>query len=246
MDSLSSLTSTLPSRRRTNTSNGNNATHDLDAHEAFKHAALSVTKLYKAAAAEAQISRQEGYLDAVEDMLKLLDEKAGEGMEVERRLGVLREWCFVRRRRGEEEEEEEERAREEAEMEVVAAREREAARTQASTTPAPPSVPASEPSVRECEMERPSPLEEFNFTFSAPPPPQRASITPRPTPSTHNNNTPTIFRDQARNHDENSSDEETEYDANGGAGMKRRVVRDGMGGNWWDGAGPESKRGRFT
>ncbi|QSL67056.1 hypothetical protein MERGE_001443 [Pneumocystis wakefieldiae] len=57
----------------------------------FKAAALSVTNLYRQALTTAGQERQEGFQDAVEEMLALLNDGITD-------IESLREWCIVRRR----------------------------------------------------------------------------------------------------------------------------------------------------
>ncbi|KAF2202392.1 hypothetical protein GQ43DRAFT_479916 [Delitschia confertaspora ATCC 74209] len=88
MDSMRSLNTSLPSNRRP------------DVHKSFRSAALTVTNLYKAALADIESSRSDGYQEALEDILNFLDKENigvgdGEGWRVrqwatERLTGTLR------------------------------------------------------------------------------------------------------------------------------------------------------------
>lgn len=80
MDSMRHLSSSLPRRR-------NEQSHHLLSD--FKAAALSVTNLYKTAAAENKAAREAGYQDALDDLLAFLDKENmglmdGEGWRVRR------------------------------------------------------------------------------------------------------------------------------------------------------------------
>lgn len=82
MDSMRHLSSSLPTTRRRN-----EQTHQLLSD--FKAAALSVTNLYKTAAAENTRAREAGYQDALDDLLAFLDKENlglmdGEGWRVRR------------------------------------------------------------------------------------------------------------------------------------------------------------------
>lgn len=82
MDSMRHLSSSLPGSRRRN-----EQTHQLLSD--FKAAALSVTNLYKTAAAENTRAREAGYQDALDDLLAFLDRENlglmdGEGWRVRR------------------------------------------------------------------------------------------------------------------------------------------------------------------
>lgn len=88
MDSMRSLNRSLPSAR----SSRHTAPEDLL--PAFKQAALSVTNLYKSAANYHDSMRQAGYQDALDDLLKFLDQENlglqdGEGWRV-------RQWATTR------------------------------------------------------------------------------------------------------------------------------------------------------
>ncbi|OAP65604.1 hypothetical protein AYL99_01576 [Fonsecaea erecta] len=85
MDSMRSLNTSLPSTR---------PAPPEQLLQAFKSAALSVTNLYKSAAADQNASRQAGYQDALEDLLSFLDKENlglqdGEGWRV-------RQWATER------------------------------------------------------------------------------------------------------------------------------------------------------
>ncbi|KAI9780124.1 MAG: hypothetical protein M1816_003179 [Peltula sp. TS41687] len=85
MDSMRTLNTSLPS------SSPKARTNDPPEQllQAFRSAALSVTKLYKTAASEQSRARQTGYQDALEDLLSFLDSEHlgfgdGEGWKVRR------------------------------------------------------------------------------------------------------------------------------------------------------------------
>ena len=67
MDSMRSLNTSLPK------SHNSRSAPPEELLQAFRSAALSVTNLYKAAATDQSNSRQEGYQDALDDLLVLLD-----------------------------------------------------------------------------------------------------------------------------------------------------------------------------
>ncbi|KAF2812387.1 uncharacterized protein BDZ99DRAFT_265828 [Mytilinidion resinicola] len=88
MDSMRSLNTSLPSASRPN------PPPQPDLHQAFRSAALSVTNLYKTAAADQTRAHGEGYREALEDLLAFLDSKNlglgdGEGWKV-------RQWATER------------------------------------------------------------------------------------------------------------------------------------------------------
>lgn len=88
MDSMRSLNRSLPSTRTSRPA------PPEDLLPAFKQAALSVTQLYKSAASYQDSIRQAGYQDALDDLLKFLDQENlglqdGEGWRV-------REWATAR------------------------------------------------------------------------------------------------------------------------------------------------------
>lgn len=106
---MRSLNSSLPS------SNSNRSAPPQELLQAFRTAALSVTNLYKSAATNQASARQEGYQDALEDLLKFLDKENlglqdGEGWRV-------RQWATARYEGGmpQQEEEQEEEEHEERE-----------------------------------------------------------------------------------------------------------------------------------
>lgn len=73
MDSMRSLKTSLPGASPAKAGKGSDASEQLL--DAFKAAALSVTKLYKASAAAELKSRAEGYQDCLEDLLAFLDKE---------------------------------------------------------------------------------------------------------------------------------------------------------------------------
>lgn len=90
MESMRSLNTSLPRSPRKNRSN--QPPEQLI--QAFKTAALSVTNLYKTAAADQVVARQAGYQDALDDVLAFLDKENlglddGEGWKV-------RQWATER------------------------------------------------------------------------------------------------------------------------------------------------------
>ncbi|EMR09697.1 hypothetical protein PNEG_01884 [Pneumocystis murina B123] len=82
---MSSLHNHLPDKRKET----KNEQDDLLS--TFKAAALSVTNLYRQALTTAGQERQEGFQDAVEEMLMLLNDGITD-------IESLREWCIARRR----------------------------------------------------------------------------------------------------------------------------------------------------
>ena len=87
---MRSLNSSLPS----STPHGNKTQSPEQLLQAFKSAALSVTNLYKSAVADHTDARQQGYQDAMEDLLMFLDKENlglmdGEGWKV-------RQWATER------------------------------------------------------------------------------------------------------------------------------------------------------
>ncbi|ODQ65693.1 hypothetical protein NADFUDRAFT_46341 [Nadsonia fulvescens var. elongata DSM 6958] len=71
MDSLSSLSSNLPSNRISPTEY---ARMDNELSTEFKSAAMAVTQLYKLAGARAQAARDKGYLEAINDIIGILND----------------------------------------------------------------------------------------------------------------------------------------------------------------------------
>ncbi|PVH98278.1 hypothetical protein DM02DRAFT_615934 [Periconia macrospinosa] len=88
MDSMRSLNTSLPKTRR------RQPTPQPDTHQSFRSAALTVTNLYKAALADIDRSRSDGYQDALEDLIGFLDKENlgisdGEGWRI-------RQWATER------------------------------------------------------------------------------------------------------------------------------------------------------
>ena len=88
MDSMRSLNTSLPKTRR------RQPAPQPDTHQSFRTAALAVTTLYKAALADIDRSRTDGYQDALEDLIGFLDKENlgvgdGEGWQV-------RQWAMER------------------------------------------------------------------------------------------------------------------------------------------------------
>lgn len=86
MDSMRSLNTSLPSTSSSRQQAGEPPEQLL---QAFKTAALSVTKLYKTAAADQARARSEGYQDALDELLGFLDRESiglsdGEGWRIRR------------------------------------------------------------------------------------------------------------------------------------------------------------------
>lgn len=86
MDSLRSLNNSLPAASPAKNQSGEPPEELL---QAFKAAALSVTKLYKTAAADQGRARSEGYQDALDELLAYLDKEDigltdGEGWRIRR------------------------------------------------------------------------------------------------------------------------------------------------------------------
>ncbi|WYZ41885.1 hypothetical protein EsH8_V_000780 [Colletotrichum jinshuiense] len=73
MDSMRSLNTSLPGGSAARQSTQNDSPEQLL--DAFKAAALSVTKLYKTSAAAQSKSRMEGYQDCLDDLLSFLDKE---------------------------------------------------------------------------------------------------------------------------------------------------------------------------
>lgn len=88
MDSMRCLNTSLPKTRR------RQPTPQPDTHQSFRSAALTVTNLYKAALADIDRSRSDGYQDALEDLIGFLDKENlgvsdGEGWRI-------RQWATER------------------------------------------------------------------------------------------------------------------------------------------------------
>jgi hypothetical protein len=88
MDSMRSLNTSLPKTRR------RQPAPQPDTHQSFRTAALAVTTLYKAALADIDRSRTDGYQDALEDLIGFLDKQNlgvgdGEGWQI-------RQWVMER------------------------------------------------------------------------------------------------------------------------------------------------------
>lgn len=88
MDSMRSLNTSLPKTRR------RQPAPQPDTHQSFRTAALTVTTLYKAALADIDRSRTDGYQDALEDLIGFLDKENlgvgdGEGWKI-------RQWAMER------------------------------------------------------------------------------------------------------------------------------------------------------
>ncbi|KAF2175685.1 hypothetical protein K469DRAFT_701608 [Zopfia rhizophila CBS 207.26] len=88
MDSMRTLNTSLPRTGRPKPS------PQLDLHQSFRSAALTVTNLYKSALADLDKSRVEGYQEALEDLIDFLDKENlgvgdGEGWRV-------RQWATER------------------------------------------------------------------------------------------------------------------------------------------------------
>ncbi len=96
MDSMRSLNSSLPRAGASNQPASKPSTNTPSEHllQAFKDAALSVTKLYKTAAADQVSTRAEGFQDCLEDLLTFMDREDiglndGEGWKI-------RQWATQR------------------------------------------------------------------------------------------------------------------------------------------------------
>jgi hypothetical protein len=88
MDSMRSLNTSLPKTRR------RQPAPQPDTHQSFRSAALTVTTLYKAALADIDRSRADGYQDALEDLIAFLDKGnlgVGEG-----EAWRIRQWIMER------------------------------------------------------------------------------------------------------------------------------------------------------
>ncbi|KAJ0291774.1 hypothetical protein COL940_000065 [Colletotrichum noveboracense] len=92
MDSMRSLNTSLPGASAGKQAAQNDSPEQLL--DAFKNAALSVTKLYKASAAAQSKARMDGYQDCLDDLLAFLDkERIGLGNGDGRRI---RSWATER------------------------------------------------------------------------------------------------------------------------------------------------------
>ncbi|KKY25077.1 hypothetical protein UCRPC4_g02134 [Phaeomoniella chlamydospora] len=177
MDSMRSLNSSLPPSTPLSTKTQN----PEQLLQAFKSAALSVTNLYKSAAASQSDARQQGYQDALEDLLVFLDKQNlglmdGEGWKV-------RQWATERYTRGpaglissddeEDNVEEDSRARESSPMRPQTQRRTPISRTSSPIRKDPPQahVPEStSASVEPHVQSNPTPANSAMFTFTAAPP----------------------------------------------------------------------------
>jgi hypothetical protein len=88
MDSMRSLDNSLPRARK------QKASPQPDVHQSFRTAALTVTNLYKSALADIDKARTDGYQEALEDLIGLLDKENlgvgdGEGWRI-------RQWAMER------------------------------------------------------------------------------------------------------------------------------------------------------
>jgi hypothetical protein len=88
MDSMRSLNKSLPKTRKPT------PTPQLDVHQSFRTAALTVTNLYKSALADLEKTRTDGYQEALEDLVGFLDKENlgvgdGEGWRI-------RQWAMER------------------------------------------------------------------------------------------------------------------------------------------------------
>lgn len=90
MDNLTSLQSTLPQESQY-------AYPPAALMSAFKQAALSVTTLYKCANTEIERARKQGYQDALDDLLHLIN---SDRINPNTEITKIREWGLARRRRG--------------------------------------------------------------------------------------------------------------------------------------------------
>ncbi|KAF2106119.1 hypothetical protein BDV96DRAFT_607645 [Lophiotrema nucula] len=88
MDSMRSLNTSLPRAR------SSRAAAQQDLQQSFRTAALTVTNLYKSALADSEKAREEGYQEALEDLIRFLDKENlgvgdGEGWRI-------RQWAMER------------------------------------------------------------------------------------------------------------------------------------------------------
>src|SRR3954452_21803792 len=96
---LSALHTTLPGHSPQHSSNSEAATSpDAILLQAFKDAAKSVTLLYKNSVSANTTSRQEGYHEALSDVLEVLDTEAAHN-DPSFALVRLREWIIQQRRK---------------------------------------------------------------------------------------------------------------------------------------------------
>lgn len=93
---LTSLQSTLPLQGQ-NSQESQYAYPPAALMSAFKQAALSVTTLYKCANTEIEHARKQGYQDALDDLLHLIN---SDRISLNSEVTKIREWGLARQRRG--------------------------------------------------------------------------------------------------------------------------------------------------
>jgi hypothetical protein len=255
MDSMRSLNTSLPKTRR------RQPPQQPDTHQSFRSAALSVTNLYKAALADMDRSRCDGYQEALEDLVGFLDKENlgvgdGEGWQV-------RQWAMERLDGGlpvqstsdsDDEPPEDQRARSSSPVmernsspEAVPSEEPMAAASHRSDS-APPLVSSTTPadtdmaplpsvfqfsSPQAYPATAPSDSSSYDFTAAA----RRAF--PAPRRSSHRATQRSLQRSAAQN----------VLSLGSGAGQKRKIVHDYFNidpNDRRDGPGGGSKRGRMT
>ena len=92
---LTSLSSTLPAQSR-NSQNSQYEYPPAALMSAFKQAAMSVTTLYKSANTEIERARKQGYQDALDDLLQLIN---SDRIYTNSEVTKIREWGLSRRRK---------------------------------------------------------------------------------------------------------------------------------------------------
>ncbi|KAF2686152.1 hypothetical protein K458DRAFT_298545 [Lentithecium fluviatile CBS 122367] len=256
MDSMRSLNTSLPKTRR------RQPAPQPDTHQSFRSAALTVTNLYKAALADIDRSRSDGYQDALEDLIGFLDKENlgvgdGEGWRI-------RQWAMERldgglpvqstSDSGDEELAEEQRARSSSPVmernsspDETRSVESIAATSHQRCDSAPPPVSASPTEADEVPLPPmfqfsspqayPSTSTSDNPSYDFPAAARRAFPTPR-RPS-HRSSSRSLQRSAAQNL----------FSLGSGAGQKRKIVHDFFNVDFndrRDGPGGGPKRGRMT
>lgn len=248
MDSMKSLNTSLPSARRKSDKLPN-------VHQSFRSAALTVTNLYKAALAEADNSRSEGYREALADLIHFLEKENiggsdGEGARV-------RQWAADRldgvpsTSDSEEEPPEERRARSSSPA-VERVGSPEAMRTepiiQEDTTLRPESAPPNDVPVLPMDSELPQ-QRVFNFRASHPYPSNAISEdVENAAPARRSDFTPR--RPSHRSSNRNRQTAQALFNLGNGVGQKRKlpwneIFNDAFNNDRRDGSGG-GKRGRMA
>ncbi|CAI6333545.1 unnamed protein product [Periconia digitata] len=255
MDSMRSLNTSLPKTRR------RQPTPQPDTHQSFRSAALTVTNLYKAALADIDRSRSDGYQDALEDLLGFLDKENlgvsdGEGWRI-------RQWATERldgslpvQLTGDSDDEEEKRARSsspvmERNSSPEETRSVEPALDPAHRSDSAPPPAATEPS-NDADM---TPLSTM-FNFSSPhayPTNQSPENTPYDLPAAARRAFPTprrtSHRSSSRSLRQSAAQNIVNLASGSGAGQKRKIMHDFFNidmNDRRDGPGGGPKRGRMS